>query len=202
MNSAIKWMIVSYLIGSFPTGYVVTRIAKGMDIRSTGSGSIGATNVRRVMGQGWGAFVAIMDMLKGALALLATWGVTGASATTTPWLLSLAGFAAVIGHNYPVWLKFKGGKGVSTTYGVLFFLWPYESFAITLLCGGIWYAIMMTTRYVSFASMISLLIAPLFFWILDAPFSFVFSSFVLAIFSIYRHRSNIDRLMRGVENRA
>ena len=202
IRDAMLWVIVSYFIGSFPTGYVVTRIAKGMDIRSTGSGSIGATNVRRVMGHGWGVCVAVIDMLKGALALLVTWGVTGASAVAAPWLLSLAGVAAVIGHNYPVWLKFKGGKGVSTTYGVMFFLWPYESFAIMLLSGAIWYAVMTATRYVSLASMTSLVTAPFFFWMLDAPVPFIVASFVLAIFSVYRHRSNIDRLMRGVENRS
>jgi len=190
-------MIISYLIGSFPTGYVVTRIGKGTDIRATGSGSIGATNVRRVMGQGWAVFVAVIDMLKGVLALL----LAGTSAVAEPWLLSLAGLAAVIGHNYPVWLKFKGGKGVSTTYGVLFFLYPYESFAVTLLGGAIWYAVMTVTRYVSLASMTSLMSIPLFFWMLDAPVSYILASFVLAFFSIWRHSSNIDRLMRGVENR-
>ena len=197
MRSAILWMIISYLIGSFPTGYVVTRLAKGTDIRATGSGSIGATNVRRVMGQGWAVFVAVFDMLKGVLALL----LAGTSAVAEPWLLSLAGLAAVIGHNYPVWLKFKGGKGVSTTYGVLFFLYPYESFAVTLLGGAIWYAVMTVTRYVSLASMTSLMSIPLFFWMLDAPVSYILASFVLAFFSIWRHSSNIDRLMRGVENR-
>ena len=197
MRSAILWMIVSYFIGSFPTGYVVTRILKDEDIRNIGSRSIGATNVRRVLGHGWGIFVAVMDILKGALALL----VTGTSAVTAPWLLSLAGLAAVLGHNYPVWLKFKGGKGISTTYGVMFFLYPYESFAVTLLSGAIWYAMMTTTRYVSLASMVSLLTLPLFFWMLDAPVPFILVSFVLALFSICRHSSNIDRLMRGVENR-
>jgi len=198
MRSAILWMIVSYFIGSFPTGYAVARIVKGMDIRDAGSGSIGATNVRRVMGHGWGVFVAVIDMLKGALAVL----ITGTSAITAPWLLSLAGFAVVIGHNYPVWLKFKGGKGVATTYGVIFFLYPYESFAITLLGGAVWYAVMSTTRYVSLASMLSLLSLPLFFWMLDAPYPFILVSFVLAIFCVFRHSSNIERLMKGVENRA
>jgi len=189
-------MIVSYLIGSFPTGYLVTLATKGMDIRSTGSGSIGATNVRRILGQGWGVFVAVIDMLKGALAIL----VTGASASAAPWLLSLAGIAAVIGHNYPVWLKFKGGKGVSTTYGVLFFLCPPDSFAVALLGGAIWYAVVTTTRYVSLASMISLLTVPLFFWMLDAV-PFILVSLALAIFALYRHRDNIDRLIKGRENR-
>jgi glycerol-3-phosphate acyltransferase PlsY len=190
-------MIVSYFIGSVPTGYLVARLVKGVDIRAIGSGSIGATNVRRVMGQGWAVFVSIIDMLKGALALL----VTATSAGTESWLLSLVGFAVVMGHNYPVWLKFRGGKGVATTYGVVFFLWPYESFAVALLSGAIWYAVMTTTRYVSLASMTSLLALPVFFWMLDAPFSFILVSFVLSVFALYRHGSNIARLSQGRENR-
>jgi glycerol-3-phosphate acyltransferase PlsY len=190
-------MVVSYFIGSVPTGYLVARLVKGVDIRTIGSGSIGATNVRRVMGQGWAVFVSITDMLKGALALL----VTATSAGTESWLLSLVGFAVVMGHNYPVWLKFRGGKGVATTYGVVFFLWPYESFAVALLSGALWYAVMTTTRYVSLASMTSLLALPVFFWMLDAPFPFILVSFVLAIFALCRHGSNIVRLSRGRESR-
>jgi glycerol-3-phosphate acyltransferase PlsY len=191
-------MIVSYFIGSIPTGYIVTRLVKGVDIRSTGSGGIGATNVRRVLGQGWAVFVSVVDMLKGALALL----FTATSGEPASWLLlSLAGFAVVMGHNYPVWLKFKGGKGVSTTYGVVFFLWPYESFAVTLLSGAIWYAVMTSTRYVSLASMTSLLALPVFFWILEAPVPFIIVSFVLSFFAIRRHKTNIVRLAQGRENR-
>jgi len=189
-------MIVSYLIGSIPTAYLVARMTKGIDIRSVGSGNVGATNVHRVAGRGWAIFVGVIDMLKGALAIL----VTGASAVTAPWLLSLAGLAAVLGHNYPVWLKFKGGKGVATTYGVMFFLYPYESFAVTLLSAAVWYAVMKVTHYVSLASMISLLSFPLFFWMLGAPVSFILMSLVLAILCVYRHRSNIERIKKGTEN--
>jgi len=189
-------MIVSYFIGSFPTAYVVTRLMKGIDIRYAGSGNVGATNVHRVVGPGWGVFVAVIDVLKGALAVL----ITGASAVTAPWLLSLAGLSAVIGHNYPVWLKFKGGKGVATTYGVMFFLYPYESFAVTLMSAAVWYAVMKTTLYVSLASMVSLMSFPLFFWMLGAPVPFILMSFALAVLCIYRHSSNIERLMKGTEN--
>jgi glycerol-3-phosphate acyltransferase PlsY len=190
-------MTVSYFIGSIPTGYLVVRLIKGVDIRKVGSGSIGATNVRRVMGHGWAVFVSIVDMLKGSLALL----VTATTATMSPTLLSLAGFAAVMGHNYPLWLKFKGGKGVSTTYGVVFFLQPYESFAVTLMSGAIWYAVMTTTRYVSLASIISLLALPVFFWMLDVPVPFILVSFALAVFALYRHSENITRLSQGRENK-
>jgi glycerol-3-phosphate acyltransferase PlsY len=190
-------MIVSYFIGSFPTAYVVSRITKGIDIRSAGSGNMGAANVHRIIGQGWGVFVAVVDVLKGALAILIT-GI--ASTVTAPWLLSLAGLAAVLGHNYPVWLKFKGGKGVATTYGVMFFLYPYESFAVTLLSAAIWYALMKSLMYVSIASMMSLMSLPLFFWMLDAPAPFILVSFALAVLSIFRHSSNIERLRKGTEN--
>jgi glycerol-3-phosphate acyltransferase PlsY len=190
-------MTVSYFIGSVPTGYLVARIAGGLDIRTIGSGNIGATNVGRAMGRGWAIFVTIMDMLKGALALL----VTATSASTEPWLLSLAGFAVVIGHNFPVWLKFRGGKGVATSYGVVSFLWPWNSFAVALMSGAIWYAVMRTTRYVSLASMTSLLALPVFFWMLDAPLPFIVVSLALAFFVFYRHRANIERLTRGRENR-
>jgi glycerol-3-phosphate acyltransferase PlsY len=136
-------------------------------------------------------------MLKGAFALLFTATTQG----VVPWLLALSGFAAVMGHNYPVWLKFKGGKGVATTYGVMFFLWPYESFAVTLLSGAVWYFTMTLTRYVSLASLVSLLSLPLFFGMLSAPFPFIFVSFVLAVIAVYRHKSNIARLAQGRENK-
>ncbi|MDR2522593.1 MAG: glycerol-3-phosphate 1-O-acyltransferase PlsY [Synergistaceae bacterium] len=197
MRNAILWMIVSYFIGSVPTGYIAARLLKGVDIRTMGSGGIGATNVRRVLGQGWAVFVSAVDMLKGALPLL----LAGVSTSTAPWFLSLTGVAAVMGHNYPIWLKFKGGKGVSTTYGVTFFLWPYRSFAVTLLSGAVWYAVMTTSRYVSLASMISLFVLPVFFWMLSAPFAFVLASLFLAVMAISRHRSNIARLSRGKENK-
>lgn len=196
MRNAILWTFVSYLVGSFPTGYIVVRLLKGEDIRHLGSGNIGATNVRRVLGKRWAVFVTIIDMLKGALALL----LTATSASYIPWLQSIAGFSVVMGHNFPVWLKFKGGKGVATTYGVVAFLWPYESFAVALLSGAIWYAVMTTTRYVSLASMTSLLSLPVFFWMLDAPLAFILLSAILAFFALYRHKSNIVRLTQGREN--
>ena len=196
MRVAMFWMIVSYFIGSLPTGYLVARIFRGVDIRATGSGSIGATNVRRLMGLGWAVFVTAIDMLKGALALL----LVADSASSDPWLLSLAALAAVLGHNYPVWLRFRGGKGVATTYGTMFFIWPYNSFAIVLMSGALWYAVMTSTRYVSLASMLSLLALPACFWMLDAPLPFILLALFLAFLTLLRHGANISRLLRGREN--
>ena len=196
MRVAMFWMFVSYFIGSLPTGYLVARIFRGVDIRTVGSGSIGATNVRRLMGQGWAVFVTLVDMLKGALALL----LTVESASSDPWLLSLSALAAVLGHNYPVWLRFRGGKGVATTYGTMFFIWPYNSFAIVLMSGALWYAVMTSTRYVSLASMVSLLALPAFFWMLDAPLPFILLALLLALLAMFRHRSNVSRLLEGRES--
>lgn len=196
MRLVMFWMFVSYFIGSLPTGYLVARIFRRVDIRTIGSGSIGATNVRRLMGQGWAVFVTVVDMLKGALALL----LTVDSASSAPWMLSLSALAVVLGHNYPVWLKFKGGKGVATTYGTMFFIWPYNSFAIVLMSGALWYAVMTSTHYVSLASMLSLLALPAFFWMLDAPLPFILLALTLALLSLLRHRANVGRLLRGQEN--
>ena len=196
MRVAMFWMFVSYFIGSLPTGYLVARIFRGVDIRTVGSGSIGATNVRRLMGQGWAVFVTLVDMLKGALALL----LTVDSASSAPWMLSLSALAVVLGHNYPVWLRFRGGKGVATTYGTMFFIWPYNSFAIVLMSGALWYAVMTSTRYVSLASMVSLLALPAFFWMLDAPLPFILLALILALLAMFRHRANVSRLLEGRES--
>lgn len=191
------WLILAYLFGSMPTGFLLVKYCKGLDIRKEGSGNTGANNVRRIMGRNWGIFVAIIDMLKGAV------GLVGAMAfgVSDAWLLSLIALVGVLGHNYPVWLKFKGGKGVATSYGVLFFLWIPESFAIAMMGGVIWYVIMRTTRYVSLASVISLFAVSFFFLILGAPFAFTLFAFLLASLSAWRHHENIGRLISGVESK-
>lgn len=207
MRSIILWVIVSYLIGSFPTGYVITKLfhrdengkRDGLDIRTIGSGAIGATNVRRAMGQGWSWFTASVDISKGAFALLLAAHIAPVEQQES--IMALSALAVVIGHNYPVWLKFKGGKGVATTYGTLFFIWPYNSFAVVLLCAAIWYVIMKVTRYVSLASMLSLVAIPVCFAMLRAPVIFIVLSGILAALSIFRHRTNIVRLIQGRENK-
>ena len=207
MRNIILWGVLSYLIGSFPTGYVITKLfhkdADGrrdnLDIRTIGSGAIGATNVGRAMGFWWARFTALADMFKGAAALLAAVQLVPEEQQNV--IMAVSALAVVIGHNYPVWLKFRGGKGIATTYGTLFFLWPYKSFAVVLFCGGLWYIIMKATRYVSVASMLSLLAMPVCFWMLGAPQEFVMIAGVLALMSVWRHRTNLVRLWKGTENR-
>lgn len=207
MRTMILWAIVSYLIGSFPTGYVVTKLfhkdesgkRDGLDIRSIGSGAIGATNVGRAMGPVWSWFTAIVDMLKGAFALLLAAHIAPSESQET--IMALAGFAVVLGHIFPVWLKFKGGKGVATSYGTIFFIWPYYSFAVVAVCAAIWYIIRGTTRYVSLASMLSLSASSLCLAMLGAPAVFIWLAAGLAALVIFSHRENIVRLMNGTENK-
>lgn len=116
-------VILAYLLGSAPMGYLVVKIVRGEDIRNYGSGNIGATNVGRVMGKRWAIVVGIFDIVKGGLALL----IAKMLGVTSPQVLSIMGVVAVLGHNFPVWLKFKGGKGVATTFGVIFMFHPLAS---------------------------------------------------------------------------
>jgi len=197
LREAAVWIALAYLLGSIPTGFLLVKYFKGIDIRTFGSGNIGANNVRRILGKEWGIFVAVVDMLKGVIGLLGAM----ASGVENPWILSTIALAGVLGHNYPVWLKFKGGKGVSTSYGVIFLLWPLKSFAVALMGGVVWYAIMRTTRYVSLASVLSLFSVTFFFLILGAPVAFTLFSFVLALLAAWCHHENIKRIVDGTESR-
>jgi glycerol-3-phosphate acyltransferase PlsY len=190
-------MALSYLLGSIPTGFLLVKYYKGIDIRTSGSGNLGANNVRRVMGKEWGIFVAIVDMLKGVIGLLGAM----ASGITAPWIISTIALAGVLGHNYPVWLNFRGGKGVATSYGVIALLWPLNSFAIAMMGGVVWYTIVRTTRYVSLASVLSLFAVTFFFLILKAPIAFTLFSLLLALLSALRHHENLRRLINGTESR-
>jgi len=191
----IFWIIAGYLAGSCPTGYLLAKYLSGVDIRTFGSGNIGATNVGRLMGKKYAVFVAAFDMFKGGIVVL-----IASCFTDNAWLLALTGAAAVIGHNYPVWLNFKGGKGVATTYGVIGFYdffnpWP------ALLGGAVWYAVMRTTRYVSLGSIFGLLSAALFMPLFKMPMPYFYVSLALAALSAYRHKSNIQRLIEGTETK-
>lgn len=195
---------VSYLIGSIPAGYLLARV-HGIDIRQHGSGNIGATNVLRVLGKKEGYLVFFADALKGFLAVRLGMFV----AERFPFLAPhaelvgiLAGAVCVIGHSFPVWLKFKGGKGAATALGVLAGLTPIGAIVLLL----IWIAVFETTRYVSLASVISALALPLLMTIL-LKFGLVqtlpvlYFASVIAFIVVWRHRSNIVRLRNGTEPR-
>lgn len=186
-------ILLAYLLGSAPMGYLVVKLVKGDDIRKYGSGNIGATNVGRVMGKKWAIAVGIFDITKGGLALL----IARVLGVSSPQLLSLLGVVAVLGHNFPVWLKFKGGKGVATSFGVIFMFYPLAS----ILGGVVWYCVMKVSRYVSLASMISLASTPIWLKLFDADISYIVASSFLAFLTIVRHHANIRRLLAGTEHK-
>ncbi len=190
---SLSWLLVvaGYLLGSVPAGYLVVWWKKGIDIRTFGSGNIGATNVGRILGRKWSVAVAVFDMVKGGIVLIA--GM--ASGVTDPLILGLSGFAAVIGHDYPIWLSFRGGKGISTSYGVVFVLNPVAA----LGAGAIWYATLKLSRYVSVASMVSLWSMPVFMVLLAAPSAYVVSCVALAALAVLRHSGNIKKILEGTE---
>lgn len=198
--------LFGYLVGSVPFGYLVGR-ARGVDIRTQGSGNIGATNVFRVLGKGYGIGVFVLDSLKGVLPVVyagALYQMTGGAAVASGAGISLlAGLAAIIGHNYTWWLGFKGGKGVATSAGALLALMPLAM----VCCLIVWAGVFFLTRYVSLASIAAALALPAIVWILATigvaafdPFLLLFTV-LLAFLAVWRHRSNIKRLMDGTEHR-
>ena len=197
-------LIASYLLGSIPAGYLAGRIA-GVDIRQAGSGNIGATNVTRVLGKRYGYPVFVIDFLKGLIAvrlsiLLAE--QMGLSGTLTELVGIIAAVACVIGHAFPVWLRFRGGKGVATSAGALGGLSPLAA----LIGALIWFVAFKLTRYVSVASITAAIAVPLVIFALgrraQTQWEILFYfSICLAAHVILRHRSNLVRLMRGTEPR-
>ena len=180
--------IAGYLLGSVPFGLVLTRMAGLGDIRTIGSGNIGATNVLRTGNKGLAAAVLILDSGKGAVAaLLAGWHLSSEAA-------AVAGLFAVLGHNFPVWLNFKGGKGVATTLGVLLAIsWPVGIGACLT-----WVAVAAIFRYSSLAALVALALSP-FYALIFSDVWVIVTALILAVLAILRHRANIQRLLTGAE---
>ncbi len=200
---------VSYLVGSIPTAYLLGKL-RGVDLRCEGSGNVGATNAFRVLGPLAGAVSLLLDIGKGLLAVTVLTRVSinlaGSSdfgQAVSPavwqvgWLRILAGISAIVGHNWTVFLKFKGGKGVATSAGVFLGLAP-GAVGLSVL---VWLGIVALSGYVSLSSMLAALSLPLFIWILAKKVEFTLFGLLVAILVIVRHRSNIGRLMRGEENK-
>ena len=188
--TAIVALAVGYLLGSIPFGIIFTRLAGTQDIRAIGSGNIGATNVLRTGRKGLAAATLIADVLKGTAAVLAMTWWAGHDAGLT------AGVGAFVGHLFPVWLGFKGGKGVATFLGVLLAL----SWQGALVFGVLWLAIAAATRYSSLASLVACAATPVFFWFKgEPPESLVF--LLLAVLTFIMHRGNIVRLWHRSEGR-
>jgi glycerol-3-phosphate acyltransferase PlsY len=194
--------LAAYLLGSIPTGFLVAK-ARGIDIRTVGSGNIGATNVFRFLGKPAGIFVLFADALKGWLAVFAIRGFVTmlfhlpADQMTQEWLKICAGVCAVLGHNFTCWLHFKGGKGIATSAGVLVALVP-KSLLIIL---AVWIIVFVLTRYVSLASICASFALPFAAWLTHESVTMVVITAALAVLAIYKHKTNIKRLLNGTESR-
>ena len=185
-------LVGAYLLGSIPFAFLIARRWRGVDLRRSGSGNVGATNVMRTAGTRTAVAVVALDIIKGAaVVVLADRAVPGAFAP------SAAGVAAIVGHIYPVWLRFRGGKGVATSFGVFVMLAPLG--AIVCLCcflGTVW-----VTRYVSLGSLVATLALAPTAYLADAPRPVVTAALATAALVVGRHRSNLSRLQSGTESR-
>jgi acyl phosphate:glycerol-3-phosphate acyltransferase len=182
--------IIGYLLGSIPFGLILTRLAGTQDLRSIGSGNIGATNVLRTGNKGLAAATLVGDMLKGTVAVIIAGSLWGPNAAM------LAGLGAFLGHLFPIWLQFRGGKGVATYIGVLLGLfWPAAA-----MFGAIWIATAFTSRYSSLSALVASFVTPIFLWFFGHPaLASLFAVLTLLLF--WTHRENIKRLQTGTEGK-
>ena len=193
-------IILAYLIGSIPVAYIFGRMLKGIDIREHGSGNMGATNAFRVLGKGPGTFVLILDIIKGIIPVTI---LANAFALSDAWSLVIIAVAAVVGHNWTVFLGFKGGKGMATSLGVLIGLAiQFLVLRIILLWVLItWGVLFILFGYVSLASIAAAVVFPVLMVLRFEPLPLIIMAIVLCVFIVFRHRSNIKRLLKGQENR-
>ena len=185
-------VVVAYLLGSIPFGYLIVRRKSGADIRETGSGGTGATNVSRRAGKAAGVLTLLLDAAKGCLAVVIAKSVSG-----DDWVIAVAAIAALVGHIFPVWLGFRGGKGVATGVGIFLVLAP-----LALLCaGGVFVAIVLLTRYVSLGSITAAVLIPVLVWVLSDSQPLLTAAIVGAALIVFAHRGNIQRLLSRTESR-
>jgi acyl phosphate:glycerol-3-phosphate acyltransferase len=194
MTVEIALILASYLIGAIPFGLLIGRLA-GVDVRREGSGNIGATNVSRVLGKKKGFLTLLCDVAKGFLPVWAAAFLLPESTASRDLIVVLCGLATVLGHMFPLYLKFQGGKGVATALGVFLFISP-GSILITLI---IFVAVVSCSGYVSVGSLVASALLPLWLWILTEPPQVLAVAGVMAILIWIKHRSNISRLLRGEE---
>jgi len=186
--------ILGYIIGSIPTGDIVVKVAKNEDIRTIGSGSTGATNVKRVMGKKWFFIVLLLDALKGATPVLIAkyllpdnYGITAV----------VAAIFVILGHSKSIFLNFSGGKSVASGVGTILALNPVAGLTIAV----IWAFITYFSKYVSLGSIIALSLSPLIMWFFKSPIAYIVYCLIGAIYIVYLHRENIQRLIKGEENK-
>jgi glycerol-3-phosphate acyltransferase PlsY len=202
-------IITAYLLGSVPFGLILA-VAHGKDLRKIGSGNIGATNLSRALGKKWGYLCFVLDVSKGFLPTFITGKIIATGPDAVHFLLwLLVGIASILGHIFPVYLKFKGGKGVATSFGVALGLWPYFtiSAAFAVL---VWIVVVLIWRYVSLASIIASLVFPIAFvvliaavdgWLFADLWPLITAAVGIPIMVIARHRQNITRIIAGTETK-
>lgn len=195
MSLIIFFIILAYLIGSIPTGFLIVKAKTNQDIRTIGSGSTGATNVKRVLGKKWFFIVMLLDALKGALPIVLARifnATDGIGLTET-----LCAVAVIIGHSKPIFLQFKGGKSVASGVGTILALNWIAGLSIAVIWGIITYF----SKYVSLGSIIALGLSPFIMYFFKAPICYIIYCAIAAIYIIYLHRENIKRLIKGEENK-
>lgn len=184
-------LAANYLLGSIPSAYILGKLIKGIDIREHGSGNVGATNAFRVLGKWVALVVLLFDALKGILGVLFAQKVGG------PWFVVFAALVVMAGHNYSVFLGFKGGRGVATGAGILIALSPKTViFAVLIFASVLW-----TTKYVSLSSIIAALSVPISMFVLNETLPVKILGLIAVAFVIFRHIPNIKRLMNGTERK-
>ena len=190
-------VIASYLIGSIPTGYLIVKAMTGQDIRTVGSGSTGATNVKRVLGKKWFFIVMFLDALKGALPVVLA-SLYAGKCTNIGLFPVLAAIAVIIGHSKPVFLQFKGGKSVASGVGTILAL----NWQVGLIIALVWSIVTYFSKYVSLGSIVALSLSPfIMHYIGHAPIGYVAYCALGAVYIVYLHRQNIVRLVKGEENK-
>ena len=190
IKTALLLLAIGYVLGAIPCGYLAGRWLKGIDLRDFGSGSTGATNVLRNVGKGPALLVFLLDVGKGALAVL-----LAKSAGLNDWVQVLVGLAALAGHIWPIWLGWKGGKAVATGLGMFLGLaWP-----VGLACFGLFMAVISIFRIVSLSSVVAAISLPVLMVLSGGSSAYVMVAFVASLMVLWRHRSNIERLLVGTE---
>ena len=192
MMDYIAVILISYIVGSIPSGLVLGKGIWHVDLRRYGSGNIGATNAWRTLGKGPGLLIFAADLLKGVIGVGA-----GSLLIGTPMGMVIGGILAIVGHSASIFLKFSGGKGVATGLGVLLMMMP----SVSVIVFAVWLIIVLISKYVSLGSIVAAALVPIAAFFMDEPAEFIVFGLLAAVFVIYRHKSNISRLMSGTESK-